>query len=267
MTANPANTADRRDPNFLMDSLQSEVPTEASPLLNFLINNARGIAIFLALFLVAIIGYWVYSSQAEKQAQLDQRALGEILIIKDTAKRLERLEAYAPSAPASVAHQTWFAIMAAAGELNKPEKSFEAWKKISEYGGNIKGTAYMGMATALADQGKLKEAIDLLSAQVGNFTGAQAMTMNLRIASLAEASGDFQRAITACDALINEPELAGEAHLWRQKRAGLENSLKGGAAPVSGAAPASGTGATATASGADATPAPGTGEAAGGKAQ
>lgn len=239
MTAKPANNT---NPQGLVDSLQSEVASEASPLLNALINNARFIVMGLVLFLVAIAGYWIYSSQAQKQTQADLRALGEILVISDPAKRLERLEAYAPGAPGSVRHQAWFSVMEAATELGKHDKAFDAWKVISEFGGEMKATGCMGMANSLAAQGKLQEAVDLLASRVSGFSGQEALNMQQRIASLAEAAGDTKRALAACDAIINAPEASDAAKIWRQKRASLAQSPEaggaGGAAPK--ADPASG---------------------------
>lgn len=226
MTAKPV-----QQPAFqpgLVDSLQSEVSAEASPLMLFLVAHARKIALVLVLFILGIGGYWLYASRAEKAAREDAQALGAILIISNPAMRLERLEAFVPGVPASVKHEAWFALAAAAGQVNDHAKAYKAWETIRGFDPALKGTASLGMANALAQQGKQAEALALLNGVVADLKGPEAVNANVRIALLAEATRDYARAIAACDAILSAPEIVADprnTNYYGQKKAELEDTL------------------------------------------
>lgn len=236
MTAKPVQ------PQGLVGSLQSEVAAEASPLMLFLVAHARTIALGLVLFIVAIGGYWVYSWQSDKSRDAEARELGQLLIISDPALRLQKLEAYAPNAPASVKTALYFGVMQAASQLNDPQKTFEAWKAISDLDASVRPTAYLGMSGALSMQGKHKEALDLLAGAASGMKGLDSVNINGRILLLAESLGDYRRALAACDVLLGQELHPQESALWSQKRAELEGKIKAAgqapAADASGQAPA-----------------------------
>ncbi len=212
----------------LVDSLQAEVAVEASPLMLFLIAHARKIALALLLFILAIGAYWLYDSQAEKIAREEAQTLGALLIITDPVTRLERLEAFVPSAPASVKREAWFALARAAGQNNAHAKAYAAWENIRSFDPSLKGTASLGMANALAMQEKHAEALALLSGVVADLKGAEAVNANIRISLLAEAVGDYARAIAACDAILASPEGSSDprtVNQFGQKKAELEDRL------------------------------------------
>ena len=223
MTAKPAqqNTSQAT----LVDSLQSEVSAEASPLLLFLIAHARKIALFLVLFIIAIAGYWFYSSQASKLEQQEALALGQIMIVSDPALRLEKLEAFVPNAPGSVQRAAWFAIMEAATMLQMHDKAYTAWKKIADFGPGVKVPAAMGMASALAEQEKFREALDLLNGVALELKGQDLVNVNARISVLAEVVEDYPRALAACDVIIAGVTNPTEMKIWAQKKAELEKKI------------------------------------------
>ncbi|MCL1940084.1 MAG: tetratricopeptide repeat protein [Desulfovibrionaceae bacterium] len=226
MTAKPAQQP--APPAGLVDSLQAEVAAEASPLMLFLVEHARKIALALVLFILAIGGYWFYASHTHKVAVEDAQRLGTILIISDPAMRLERLEAFIPSAPSSVKHEAWFALANAAGQVQDYPKAYKAWETIRGFDPALKGAASLGMANALAQQGKYADALSLLNAALPDLKGPEAINANMRIILLAEVLGDYARAIAACDAILTTPEAAADVsamNRFGQKKAELEAKL------------------------------------------
>ena len=226
MTAKPAQQP--VPPAGLVDSLQAEVAAEASPLMLFLIEHARKIALALVLFILAIGGYWLYASHKDKVAVEDAQRLGAILIISDPAMRLERLEAFIPSVPSSVKHEAWFALANAAGQMKDYAKAYKAWETIRGFDPVLRGTASLGMANALAQQGKHADGLSLLNAALPDLKGPEAINANMRIILLAEVLGDYARAIAACDAILATPEAATDVaaiNRFGQKKAELEGKL------------------------------------------
>jgi len=229
MTAKSAKQpAQPAQPAGLVDSLQAEVAAEASPLMLFLIEHARKIAIMLTLFVLAIIGYWFYLSHADKVAAADAQRLGAILIISDPAMRLERLEAFVPGTPVSLRHEAWLALANAAVQMQDYAKAYTAFERIRGFDPVLRGTAALGMANALAQQEKYADALSLLNAALPELKGPEAINANIRIISLAEVTGNYARAIAACDAILATPEAAGDIsamNRFGQKRAELQEKL------------------------------------------
>jgi len=226
MTAKPAQQP--AQPFGLVDSLQADVATEASPLMLFLIEHARKIAIALALFVLAIIGYWFYSSHADKVAAADAQRLGAILIISDPAMRLERLEAFVSNVPASLRHEAWLALANSAVQMEDYAKAYAAFERIRGFDPALRGTAVLGMANALAQQEKYADALGILNAALPELRGLEAINANIRIISLAEVTGDYARAIAACDAILATPEAASDStaiNRFGQKKAELQEKL------------------------------------------
>lgn len=226
MTAKPVRQP--APPAGLVDSLQAEVAAEASPLMLLLVAHARKIAFALVLFIIAIGGYWFYASHIEKATAKDAQDLGAILIIPDTALRLERLEAYTGTAPASVRHEAWFALAGAAGQTKNYAALYKAWETIEGFDPALAGTASLGMANALAQQGKYADALAVLDKALPKLKGAETINANVRISLLAEAAGDYARAVKACDAILASPEAIPDARTmdqFGQKKAWLEDKL------------------------------------------
>lgn len=203
----------------LVDSLQSEVADEASPLLSFLVAHAAKIAVAIVLFIAAIGGYWFYESRSESGRVAESAELGKILVISDPSMRMERLETFVKSAPESVRRAAWFAVLETASVLEDNDKLYQAWKAIGDTDAAIRLPAALGMANALTAQEKYKEALDLLSAAASTPPGSESAQLNIRIVLLAEMQGDYARAVRACEAVTADPLLdPTELKLWAQKK-------------------------------------------------
>ena len=218
----PAQPSSGDQPDSLLGSLQAEVSAEASPFLMFLTGHARAIAVGIALSIVVIAGYWVYSSQADKARFEETLAYGKILVISDPKARLEQLRAFVDTAPASVKKSVWFSIMDAASELKDYDTLYKAWNTISGFDEGIRVLAVVGMSDALSVQNKDKEALEALETVADKLKPNEITMVNARIVLLAENIGDYSRAMSACDTLISKSSDPKDMSMWMQKRAVLE---------------------------------------------
>lgn len=223
MTAKPRAP---EGPASIVDSLQSEVSAEASPLLAFLIAHAAKIAALIVLFIVGIGVYWFYASHSEGRQAEEYLEFGKIQVISDPKLRLEKLEAFVTSAPESVKRSAWFAMLDAAHPLEDMEKVYSSWSAIREFDTSMLVTASLGMANSLSARKQYREALEVLDSLTGKLKPLDIANVNIHIVLLAELLGDYKRAIEACDVIIREPSVEPiEVKLWVQKKAELEQKL------------------------------------------
>lgn len=193
----------------LLDSLQSEVAPEASPLLNFLMKHTRIIILAFVLIVVAIGGYMYYSHKTHTASLSQQQELGKILVIADPVARLTGLENYLIGAPASLKNQTMLAIIQSAMELNNTGKVLEMWERLGKEDKNFSYLSAIGTASALADTGKYAEAMTIYEGLLPQAAVSERPLINRSILNYAEILGDTKRAIQACEALLAEQPAMG----------------------------------------------------------
>lgn len=208
----------------LFEQVSSEVTPEVSPLLRFLMNNARRIAAVLGVCLLAGAGYGAYSWHARNKVEEAQNALGAIIVIADHNARLSKLTEFRASAPVSIRPAVELAITQAATAAKNYTAAAEAWGELAKDPQDpLYAAALIGKAESLARAGKDAEALAVLEgAALPETSSANAMANSL-IADLAEKIGDMDKAIAVCEKLvaassINNPE---ETDFWRQKAASL----------------------------------------------
>ncbi|MDR1946144.1 MAG: hypothetical protein LBQ51_03120 [Desulfovibrio sp.] len=226
MGKKPAKQATPELQSGLVSDIRSEVSEEASPLLRFLLVKAKFIAVALILVVAAVAGRHIYSARMESRKAEDAEALGRLLVISSPAVRLEKLEEFMVGAPDSVRTAGWFAVMEAATLLQDNDKVYKAWKKIGAADPSMKVVSAMGMAGALAAQDKFREALDVLDAVADGLKAGEAGNVNSRIVVLAELTGDYKRAVRACDAVTALPAGSADAKFWAQKKLELEEKLR-----------------------------------------
>ncbi len=211
-----------QQPDSLMHTLQSEVADEASPMLLFLSRHARSIALGVLLFIVGIVGYWIYSGQMEAKRKEDVLGYGQLLLISDPKTRLEKLETFVNGAPDAVRRAAWFSIMEAAHQLKDYDKLYTAWEKIRGFDDSFAVTATVAMADARSSQGKYEDALRLLEGVAASAKPAEVSLVNSRIVFLAESLKNYSRAILACDAMIGKVGGETDTQMWSQKKMELE---------------------------------------------
>jgi tetratricopeptide (TPR) repeat protein len=216
----------------LIGSIQGEVATEASPLLQFLIDRARLIVLGVLLFLLAIGGYWLYDARQTRLRDELRLEFGRLLTSRHGQDRLAALEEYLKTAPSALHAAAWFAIAETAREVRDPVREYAAWERIAGLDPSMRLTATLAMAEALTAQEKRREALNLLESMVPGLSSRDSAALNERIAFLAESVGDFDRAIVACETVMAGESPAGNAGFWARKIALLrQKALKSPAAP------------------------------------
>jgi predicted negative regulator of RcsB-dependent stress response len=216
----------------LIGSIQGEVAAEASPMLQFLIDNTRYIVLGIILFIIAIVGYWLYTSNVENTRAERQLEFGRLLIGKTGPERITALEEYLKTAPSSLHAAAWFAIAEAAQMEQDYPKTYQAWEQIAKLDPEIKVTATLAMAQSLEEQKKDQAALDLLDSISSGLNSADQYNVNTRITILAENLGNYDRAIAACEAIAANPDVAGDAVFWRQKLLVLQKKASDASTPT-----------------------------------
>ena len=202
----------------LVESLQSEVAKEASPLLEFLIRNAR--KIFLALLgiilVIVALGIWNYYSSSKLNDARDE--LGMIIVQPKGQAKTAALEAFVAKAPDELKPGALLALALSADSDGNYDKAASAWSQFSALSeGKITFIAKYGEASALARGGKTSEALKLFESMQGGLSNMEAVSVNLRIVDLAEIDGNIDRAIRACEDIINAEITAESKPFWEQR--------------------------------------------------
>ncbi|MDL2210540.1 hypothetical protein LJC26_07025 [Desulfovibrio sp. OttesenSCG-928-O18] len=215
----------------LLDKMSSEVAPEVSPLLRFLLNNARRIGMVTAVFVLAAAGFGIYKWQSDKQLREAQNALGTILAAADNTDRLAKLKTFLPTAPAPIKNSVLLALAKAASDAKDYTAAADAWGEIAKDPKDpLYITATIGKAENLALADKAAEALAAVEAMTLPAGSAAQNLVNTLIVDLAEKTGNVEKAIAACEKLVTGTAMTSpeEADFWRQKAASLR--LQGKAA-------------------------------------
>ncbi len=100
----------------LLQELQSEVSTEAAPLLQFIVTHVKSIVTFFVLFLVVLVGFGAYNWYTTKTLQTAQDDLARIMLTSQGTERINKLEAFLVDAPKGMQSATLLAAADAATE-------------------------------------------------------------------------------------------------------------------------------------------------------
>lgn len=204
----------------LLDSIQSEVSREASPMLDFLVRHARKIfvALLALITVIVVFGVWSYLN-AGKQREAEE-ALGRILILPDDPAKLEALTGFAGGAAPELKTAALLALAQSATLQQQPEIAAGAWAQISQLADPAtRLVAEVGQAGALSAQGKNAEALSLLESLLPTVPAEAVPVLNAYIVSVAEQLGDWDRAIAACEAIIGQSPNPDAQSVWEQRRA------------------------------------------------
>lgn len=206
----------------LLQKMTAEVAPEVSPLLRFLLDHARLIAVVIGLALAATAGFGIYSWYTSKQLDKSRIELGRIVVSPNAADRIRELEAFATRAPASMAVAINLALAKSSLETKDYDRAIRAWDAIA---GDPQGSFYLvavlGKAQALVMQDKNAEALAVLEKVAPSFKDGPRALVDRAIADVAEKMGDFDRAIAASESLAANNAVITEADYWRQKAAFL----------------------------------------------
>ena len=202
----------------LLDSIQSEVSTEASPLLEFLAVHARLIFLFLAALIALILaaGIWNYHSSGKAKAR--EEALGKILIRPETPAKLAELEQFASEAEDGMKHAALLALAHSAGTQGEREKALAAWRRIAALGNAPLGfVAGLAEAEALAGLGRPDEGIARLEGMIPGAAPEERALLSAMMMEMAEQAGDWARAAAICREALERDDAPLDRNAWEQR--------------------------------------------------
>ena len=227
-------------PGGVLGELQSEVAVEATPLLRFVLEHARSIAIFIVILVAAVVavGVWHWNSaKSEREAQLE---LGRILIQPEGRERLEALERFLATAPVALKSGIQLEIAATALALEDMNAAAKAYGDV--YASDSKGAlgmmAAINQADILSRAGKFTEALAVLDAVAASAPEKMQQPVRQAVqesqAAVAEQAGQLARALAIYEDIIKQ---GGNVELgyYQAKAAELKARL---AQPASAPAPA-----------------------------
>lgn len=208
----------------LLTELQSEVSTEAAPLLQFIIKNAALIvgALFLfVLILAGTAGYNWYTSRAAHQAQAE---LARVIISTQGADRITALEAFAAQAPVSIRTATLLALAEAALAQENYTLAAQAFGQVADADktGAVGLLAGMNQGQTLLRADKAAQAVSVLESVESRTPESQRTLVRQILAEAALADNNFARARQAFDALAGA-STGGEAEYYRHRARSLPN--------------------------------------------
>lgn len=212
----------------LFGSIQSEVGAESSALLEFLAAHAQSIIAGIVLFILAIGGYWAYSSYAASRLAAQQQEFSQIVAANQGEARLRALETYLPTAPESIKLTALLTLAQTAQEVGDHKTAHSAWEQLGQRQPDLRIEATSGMAQALVALGEPQKALQLLDSLIPNLPGSYQIHVNSQIVAIAETMGDYKRAIAACEAIIqapakfNVPVSPTKLGFWTQRLAALQ---------------------------------------------
>ena len=216
----------------LLGSIQSEVSAESSPLLEFLAVHAQSIIAGIVLFILAIGGYWAYSSYTASQLTAQQQEFSKIVAANQGEARLRALEAYLKTAPDTIRLTALLTLAQSAQDIGDYKTAYSAWEQLAKQQPDLRVEATSGMAQALIEQGEKQKALQLLDALIPGLPASYQIHVNSQIVALAETMGDYKRAVAACEAIIqapakfNVPVSPTKLGFWSQRLAALQLRLQ-----------------------------------------
>ena len=217
--ADPQNKEQTPEAN-LLESIQSEVSKEASPLLDFLATHARLIFLFLVTLIVLIFaaGIWNYHSSSKTKAQ--EEALGKILIRPDTPAKLADLEQFAATAEGGMKDAALLALTHSAVKQGDQERALLGWRRVATMGNaSLSLIAGLGEAGTLARLGKPAEGIARLEGMIPAATPEERALLSAMMLELAEQDGDWAKAVALCKEMLAQGDARLDKNAWEQRLA------------------------------------------------
>lgn len=205
--------------------LQGEVAGEAAPLLRFMLDNARHIAVGLGALVLAAgagAGYRWWTEEKTREAQAE---LGMIVVSRTGAARVQALETFLAKAPSGVRNAVLLDLAAAAMEQKDHDKAAAAWERLAAVGGATGVAARMGRAQALSQAGKDGEALAVLEELERSVSEISRNAVRGQLAVTAERAGRLDRAVAAYE-LLMDADGGGDKSYFRSRAEALRLRMR-----------------------------------------
>ncbi len=185
------------------DLLANEVSEDLHPLLLWLTKNVKSVSL-VCLALILVFGGFAAYQYFQKQSRVSAaNELGKILVTTDEAKKMDALEGYVKSAPASMEVRGMFELAAASINDKKFAEADTTWTGLQgKVDASLKTVAALGRVQALAMEGKNDQALAILKDLHKNGPKSYSISVNSILGALAEQAGDYAAATDAYKALL-----------------------------------------------------------------
>ena len=150
--------------NAILGQLQSEVSKEATPLLEFVVKNAKYLVGIVLVLIVAIAATGLWRWHEQSVIREAEQELGKILLNPSVGQRIPALEKLLGTAPASMHTGLQLEIAIAALEQEDLSRAAAAYEKVRESDPNSATGLMAGLnqADILMRSGKYAEALAVL---------------------------------------------------------------------------------------------------------
>ncbi len=202
----------------LLNEIQSEVSSEAAPLLDFLMRHGISIMAGLALFVAVLLGYGAYTWYDTSKTEEAQLELSRIVLANVGEKRIEALETFSKTAPESINMSTLLALAETAASMQNYSLAATYFGKIvnADPDGPIGTMAALNQGQALILAKKYGDAAPVLEGLLSRVVDNQRNVVRNALAEALLLMGDTAKAKQLFEAMANESQGA-EADFYRYR--------------------------------------------------
>ncbi|MCA1946320.1 MAG: hypothetical protein LDL30_13755 [Desulfovibrio sp.] len=214
-------TAPQRPGSTLISFEEAGIPRE-HPLLVWIQSNLKLLGVVILVILLAVASMSLARWNKETARKQAAAALGTLLLTANSTAAAAELEAFIQAAPEPVRTGAMLSLAELYMATEDYAKAAEVWAGVTIKAKQpMKLTAEMGRAQALVLAGKAQEALPLVRSLEKDAPASFAKPLLRLKAQAAEAAGDYQEAIAAWAALM-EQDPSQQTAFYRQVMARLE---------------------------------------------
>lgn len=208
--------------------LSEEFVETLHPVLQWIVNNAKGLAIGVVAVLVLLAGYGVYENMQAKTAAEKGNELGQIVMQKPGKEKVAALEAFAKSVPAELQTAVLFETAQALQEAKEYKRAAEVWGQIgAKADKSLTAIAAFGRAQSLAMGGEPAKGLAVLEEFKNSAPKPYSNILLQRIAQMAEQSGDKPKAVAAYKELLDKEKTQVQARSYYEHKIASLSDAKG----------------------------------------
>ncbi len=202
----------------LLNEIQSEVSSEAAPLLDFLVRHGVSIMSCLALFVAVLLGYGAYTWYDTSKTEEAQLELSRIVLANVGEKRIETLENFSKDAPESINISILLALSETAASMQNYPLAATYFGKIvsADPDGPVGTMAALNQGQALILAKKYGDAVPILEGLLSRVVDTQRNVVRSALAEAVLLMGDTAKAKQLFEAIANESQGA-EADFYRYR--------------------------------------------------
>ncbi|MCL1889928.1 MAG: hypothetical protein FWF99_05435 [Desulfovibrionaceae bacterium] len=208
----------RKHEQTLLDSIQSEVSREASPLLEFLVARSRLIFFSLIGLILLIFAVGIWNHLAGNRSKDREEALGRIIILPESPDKLSQLEEFALKTDERMKNAAILALAHSASGQGEHETALRAWRRLSAPANTPLGIVVgLGEAETLGKLGQPAEGIARLEMMLPQASPQERSLINYLVVEMAEQAGDWSKAEAVCEEMIKQAGSGTVRDSWEQR--------------------------------------------------